>query len=80
MSAMVGGCVQVLDQLAVGARKSRGAGNAAPALTGQAWYQQQALRWEHRSRTHTLCMPAVSSFKQDAVAQRTFTSHAGANI
>ena len=35
---------QVLDQLAVGARKSRGAAGAAAALTGQAWYQQQALR------------------------------------
>jgi hypothetical protein len=36
---------QVLDQLAASARRSRGAGGASTALTGQAWYQQQALRW-----------------------------------
>ena len=35
----------MLDQLAVGVRKSRGAAGAASALTGPAWYQQQALRW-----------------------------------
>ena len=49
--------MQVLDQLAVGARKSRGKGGAA-ALTGQAWYQQQALRWAALPRDHALCMPA----------------------
>ena len=51
---------QVLDQLAAGTRRSRGAGGASAALTGQACYQQQALRWvDPQCHAHVDQRPAV---------------------